>query len=611
MKNTGYQQAVMAKKVSYPGNFPLDVDGDLCSDSGKKQAILLLEGEDNPSPGSYEVEGTFKYGDIIEGYDTRVYNPEACPIEVKLPDYEKYPVEERFVEVYPTIYDVERDRNTTPGALGFAPFLGKDWDTGLPAEGTGNDAESNTTYTGGWNRGTYKVRRVGEYEWTLENFKAVYSRTGSLGAYALNQSQLDNAGIPMTLEESNIKNGLFAFAANATNGYFNRTEVYSDKYYTQGSINPNLFGEASIVHWNTNRTGAGPFDFTLYEDPNATAIIIPQRMLRTNESGSNQLRSITISRESNNGDLILVRSYDLITGLGTYHGSAPVVSDTSLTVPVPGTATPPYWIVIVDTKGTPFDQLPKIKIEFGNVATEWIPHKDTYKIDGWRIPKQEDFLQLFGMVGEDFSITNMRKHLCVSPDDSELSWLSEFPQSGECKDILGVRFLPTGYKNNGTTPEIPNNDGELYGFGKRFGFLTYDERESGSSASPSLWMDTESATYLMGNVNWDIANVTTPNPGSCQYWQRSVRFCRPLTDDELGYKLWSDEPNDQIIVTSSSALPPAGVTELPKGLLRGMAVRWFDDRDNPTEVLASLSYLLEEVEKTKNNGGYQWIGFGE
>lgn len=81
MKNTGYQQAVIAKKVSRPGNFPLDTEGNLCSDSGRKQAALILEGEENPYPDQYDVEGIFRYGDIIDGYDTRVYNPEACPVD--------------------------------------------------------------------------------------------------------------------------------------------------------------------------------------------------------------------------------------------------------------------------------------------------------------------------------------------------------------------------------------------------------------------------------------------------------------------------------------------------------------------------------------------------
>lgn len=80
MKNTGYQQAVIAKKISRPGELPLDADGNLCVESGKKQAILLLEGEQNPFPDEYEVVGFFNYGDIIDGFDTRVYNPEACPV---------------------------------------------------------------------------------------------------------------------------------------------------------------------------------------------------------------------------------------------------------------------------------------------------------------------------------------------------------------------------------------------------------------------------------------------------------------------------------------------------------------------------------------------------
>jgi len=75
---TGYQQAKILKKVSNPGDYPLDVDGNLCSESEKKQAIYLLEGEENPDPSEYEVQGYFKAGDIVDGQPTRIFNPKVC-----------------------------------------------------------------------------------------------------------------------------------------------------------------------------------------------------------------------------------------------------------------------------------------------------------------------------------------------------------------------------------------------------------------------------------------------------------------------------------------------------------------------------------------------------
>ncbi len=82
MTNTGYQQATIAYCVSRPGDLPLDINGDLCSLSGKRQAIMLLRGEENPDPSKYEVYKTFEAGQQIDGLDTRIYNPEACPIVV-------------------------------------------------------------------------------------------------------------------------------------------------------------------------------------------------------------------------------------------------------------------------------------------------------------------------------------------------------------------------------------------------------------------------------------------------------------------------------------------------------------------------------------------------
>ena len=96
-------------------------------------------------------------------------------------------------------------------------------------------------------------------------------------------------------------------------------------------------------------------------------------------------------------------------------------------------------------------------------------------------------------------------------------------------------------------------------------------------------------------------------PASIQYWQRHARFCRPLTDEELGYKLWRDDANDRILVTALNQPQPAGTTELAKGLLRGMAVRWLNAAK--TKVAVPLSRLLAEIEKTRNDGEHQWYGW--
>ncbi|MCC8089103.1 MAG: hypothetical protein LIO79_07560 [Rikenellaceae bacterium] len=80
MANSGYKQATIAYKVSKPGGHPLDVEGKLCSKSGRKQAILLLVGYTNPDTTKYEVQGYFSHQEIVTGNPTVSYDAVYCPI---------------------------------------------------------------------------------------------------------------------------------------------------------------------------------------------------------------------------------------------------------------------------------------------------------------------------------------------------------------------------------------------------------------------------------------------------------------------------------------------------------------------------------------------------
>lgn len=81
--NTGYLQAIVARRCTPNNHQPLDVDGTLCSISGKKQAALILEGHDNPAPEIYETLGTFKEGDILGEVWTQKSALDSCPIIIE------------------------------------------------------------------------------------------------------------------------------------------------------------------------------------------------------------------------------------------------------------------------------------------------------------------------------------------------------------------------------------------------------------------------------------------------------------------------------------------------------------------------------------------------
>lgn len=66
-KNTGYQVATYALKQTIDKGEALDINGDLCAISGKKQAIVILQGKSNPDSSKYESEGTFTPDSVLKG----------------------------------------------------------------------------------------------------------------------------------------------------------------------------------------------------------------------------------------------------------------------------------------------------------------------------------------------------------------------------------------------------------------------------------------------------------------------------------------------------------------------------------------------------------------
>lgn len=82
MSNTGYKKATIAYKTDTEGR-ALDVNGQLCSVSGRKQAIALRQGYFNPNAALYEVEKYFTTG--LDGQPTESVDLDVCPIGATAP----------------------------------------------------------------------------------------------------------------------------------------------------------------------------------------------------------------------------------------------------------------------------------------------------------------------------------------------------------------------------------------------------------------------------------------------------------------------------------------------------------------------------------------------
>lgn len=661
--NTGIKQAIIAFRKTRPGGAHLDIYGNLCSESGNKKAIALLEGEANPDPNNFEIFTYFKPHEVIDGMPSSIEDLVACPIltghitlsEAELtlteenpsasvsldsshawrlthlpqgltvspasgeagvhtititskrqgtatdlifenltvpktaslkiwdnlfPDYVKHPAEQRWIEVDPS-YD--------KAGTGYN-ILSKDWDTdGLPS----------TSDLGGYNRGTYFTRRVGEYEWTLENWKMALNPTRGYKDYIVDQALLDASGVDMTESESAHKNGCYFY-----NGY----EVWNMiarglgvfRKEDKGRAGKNLFIKNKFMgNWDVDANGK------VFHNPNAVSF--------TFEPQSNRI--LTIHRKSATSKFAAYRMYN-----GPHEGNQvtdSVINDANINTFSYRTQTVGLSIlIVVSNDGTSVDNLQDIiQIEQGDVFTGWEPPKDKLKLTDWSIPRKEDFMQLFGMTGGDLSVNNLFKNLFVSPSD-EIPWIDSWQTAAISEDTVGSRLLACGHKLNNNLAGSAGNHGSpglIFNFGSRVAFGTYGDPNQ-NFLSGTIWI---SQTPLMvdrnengspksySSVTFDIMNGTVPQ--STQYWQRHARFCRPLTDEELGYRLWRDDANDRILVTSLHEPQPSGTSELPKGLLRGMAVRWMNH--DKTRISVPLSKLLSEIEKTRNDGEYRWYGW--
>lgn len=93
MANTGTLQARIAYKVS-PSGEPVDINGNLTSISGRRQAIALLVGVANPDPTKYEIEYTFNTGQLIEGTPTTKVDITYCPVSV-------FTIDKNYIVLHP------------------------------------------------------------------------------------------------------------------------------------------------------------------------------------------------------------------------------------------------------------------------------------------------------------------------------------------------------------------------------------------------------------------------------------------------------------------------------------------------------------------------------
>lgn len=224
----------------------------------------------------------------------------------------------------------------------------------------------------------------------------------------------------------------------------------------------------------------------------------------------------------------------------------------------------------------------------------------------WKVPFTRDFRQLFAMCpvpdNEVLGQIAVRMTLSCKKDENALAYDIYDPAGGVIHrtywfeystNDLGFNMMPGGSRlpapgpiDNGLGP----NNGKWDGIRGDIYHLFH------------------TAKYLTADSQVDIHDYLSTGHAPSYHWY-NVRFCRELTDEELGYKLYINQENYEenyeytivklnphkvkIIKLGLNETPPKGYYELPKGYLRGFYVQYILNNSNPKTVTKIVEYLKQ------------------
>ena len=222
----------------------------------------------------------------------------------------------------------------------------------------------------------------------------------------------------------------------------------------------------------------------------------------------------------------------------------------------------------------------------------------------WRTPEYEDMMQLIGQAPRttDNIFLDIMNFLGANSDTDNLPYNFKHTYEG----ISGLNLYPLGakgggYKGEGQKPPLvhPIENSYIDGTGETInGFGMYSAIHIGE------WNDIigknthKRLLFVSGNVfgGPEVIRIDPGYPNAVQSAQ--VRYCSKKSDEELGYKMYIDENNDKILIldfplSEVDQKTVESLKELPKGLLRGIALRYTNREQR--QVCNSLSEIKNEA----------------
>ena len=196
-------------------------------------------------------------------------------------------------------------------------------------------------------------------------------------------------------------------------------------------------------------------------------------------------------------------------------------------------------------------------------------------VAGWDMQGAGAFEQLLAMCGNG-SKADVRKYLGAKAGDNPVAYnptgINWFDGN---ENIYGYNLMPGGGLYNG-----PQDDGQ------------------GAGDMNAIFRDDR----LIGHETTFVIAPTYAHPRfTIKLWHwMHVRYNRPLTDEELGYKLYVNGDKTDIVKKSLTETAPAGYTELPKGYLRGFYVQYILDNPYPEKTINEIVGLANLMTNNSN-----------
>lgn len=208
------------------------------------------------------------------------------------------------------------------------------------------------------------------------------------------------------------------------------------------------------------------------------------------------------------------------------------------------------------------------------------------RIKGWELPDYYDILQLLGQMPVKYAkvADNARDFFYAN---AEIDSIPNFnlPMLCTYSSTSGLRIVPMGFeKNNYWEARQP------YYFGKAFGLKIKSAPDFQYGKNMFVFKENDLIVGTPGDYNNGFFHFC------------SARYCKKMSDEELGYKMYASDLTDQVIFLPLNETPKTAeqYKELPKGLERGIALRYATaDRKKCTEswstIKAEAAKMMKEI----------------